>query len=118
MLNTVFTIVPIVIDTSKLERLFISSQENYYHPIVVDSSECINCQTILSCLSLTLQKYITNIETNLLQYRILSCTKIDSLISVNYTVVLPMPVELNNCYIKHHNVSILHPLVRKALAYA
>lgn len=32
MPSTVFSIVPIIIDTKKLQRLFISSQENLYHP--------------------------------------------------------------------------------------
>lgn len=118
MLSTVFSIVPIIIDTKKLERLFISSQDKFYHPIIVNSTECINCNTILSCISLDLKKYILNIETQLLQYKILSCTKTDSVISINYAVIIPDSVEIKNCYIKNHNIAILHPLVRKALAYA
>jgi|688.fasta_scaffold165387_3 hypothetical protein len=118
MLSTVFSIIPIIIDTKKLERLFISSQEKFYYPIIIDCTECVDCDTVTNCISLCLKKYITNIETQLLQYRILSCTKTDSVISINYAVVVPDSIELKNCYIKNYNISVLHPLVRKALAYA
>lgn len=118
MLNTVFSIVPIIINTKTLERFFLSSQENFYHPIIVESIQCIDSDSIMDCISLGLKKYILNIETKLLQYKILSATKTDNIISINYAIILPDSVETENCYIKPYNIAILNPLVRKAMSYA
>ena len=118
MHNTFFTIVPIIINTQTLERFLISSKDTHYEPISINSNECGVNDDIDTCLSKLMNKYITNINTRILQYRILSISKNETKISINYGVVVPHTVKTTNAYIKNYNIGILHPLVRKALAYA
>lgn len=120
MLKTRINIVAIVIDTStsELSKSFISSCQDKYEPISFDTVDCEDCDTMTRCLAKLMNKYVLDVDTRLLQYHQLSCTKTQDCIYINYAVVIPSYIRLaSNTILKSYNVSILNPLARKSLAY-
>lgn len=118
MLKTIITISPVIINTNTLERSFISSKEEIFEPLTFDSSDIEQFKELKDFLVGMLKKFISGIDVRLLSFKLISCTKNENEISINYTVLLPDTITISNAYVKSYNISIFHPLARKALAYA
>lgn len=120
MLNTKINIVAIVVDIKDnlLSKSFISINENIYEPINLDVNNCEDCSSISECLAETIGSYLIDLDAQLLQYHLLSCSKQQDCIFINYAVIIPGHVRLaDHTILKSYNVSIVNPIVRKALAY-
>lgn len=118
MLKTTITISPIIINRNTLERSFVSSKEEIFEPLIFDSSETEPFKELKDFLISVLKKYISGIDIRLVPFKLMSCTKNENELSINYTILLPDNITITNAYIKSYNISVFHPLARKALAYA
>lgn len=120
MLNTKMNIVAIVLDIkdNMLSKSFISVNENQYEPITFDINNCKDCNSVSECLAKIIDPYLIDLDAQLLQYHLLSCSKQQDCIFINYAVIIPGHIRLaDHTILKSYNVSIVNPIVRKALAY-
>lgn len=115
MHNIYLGVVASVVSEESGNKDFISLTEHTYNPIEIFLPN--NHLTLDENISIVISKY-TSMDPHFAHFATLvDLIKDNNSIWLYYAVALPSNIELKQCYKTSWNISIVHPILRKALKY-
>jgi len=117
MLETHLNLVVSIYNIDKRERMFLSTDKEYF---VCPKIEILEDTNNINSILLSLINDCVIIKNNYFPlFQLLSVNKDNSQLSINYATMLPSDttIRLDKAYLISYNISVIDPIVRKALAY-
>lgn len=116
MLDTQLNLVASYFSVSNKERFFLSKSENFFD--VPFTNLIGDNRTISNYLDDIIYNITTIPKSEHYLYNLLSVVKIENIVNINYSVLLPDKIQTRtNIYAIKSNLAMIDPLVRKAMAY-